>query len=317
MSLTAPGALYWLHALTPLRIGGEPGLGAINLPTMREQHTGHPLVPGSSVKGVLRAALAKPAESLVFDLFGPERDHASDHRGALVFTDATLVALPVRSLWGTFAWCTSRLCLRRLSRDRQSVGLPPLSALPDAQRALVTPKSALIVPTPPDPKAPPSGEPTVEAQIFIEEQAVDAEANDALGELAATLAKEIWPKDDEAQRFFVARLVVLPDDTLNALALISLEVRARVSLNPETGTAAKSGPWLEESMPAETLLAGLTLGRDTLVLPHDAKPAAGRTLTGNDALTKLSESDPLKGVLTFGGHTSVGYGRANLRLVTA
>lgn len=299
---TELGSPYWLHALTPLRIGGDAGLGAINLPTMREQHTGHPVVPGSSVKGVLRATMADPAGGLARSLFGPEREDASDHRGALVFTDATLVALPVRSLWGTFAWCTSRRCLSRLSRDRRAVGLtlPPLT-LPDTDAALVTPGSALLY----------------KGQIFIEEQAVDAQEEPALKAFADAVAAEIWPEDKDAQAFFTARLVVLPDDPLNALALISLEVRARVSLDRDTGTAAGSGTWLEESMPAETLLAGLTVGRTTLVFPQGAKPADGETLTGEAALTLLRQADALKGVLTFGGHTSVGYGRANLRLVTA
>jgi hypothetical protein len=58
---TEPGSLFWLHALTPLRVGGDAGLGAINLPTMREQHTGHPFVPGSVIKGILRGALTPPA----------------------------------------------------------------------------------------------------------------------------------------------------------------------------------------------------------------------------------------------------------------
>jgi len=292
------GSLFWLHALTPLRIGGDAGLGAINLPTLREQHTGHPVVPGSSIKGVLRGALTQPTGSLVWDLFGPDRDNASDHRGALVFTDATLVALPVRSLWGTFAWCTSRLCLRRLNRDRASVNLKALPTLPDTDDALVTPNTALLY----------------EKQLFIEEQAVPATADGRLGALAETLAEEIWPEDPDAQRFFTARLVVLPDDPLNALALLSLEVRARVCLDAERGTAAASGPWLEESMPAETLLSGLILGRTTRVFPQGGTPDDGETLEAPVALELLRRAEALKGVLTFGGHTSVGYGRANLRL---
>jgi CRISPR-associated protein Cmr4 len=294
------GSPYWLHALTPLRIGGDPGLGAINLPTMREQHTGHPVVPGSVIKGVLRAAMADPVGVLVRELFGPEREDASDHSGALTFSDARLVALPVRSLWGTFAWCTSRLCLRRLERDRRDLGVDEAPvALPDTDDVLVTPGSAMLS----------------KGQLFIEEQAVPAKEEPALAPLAARLAKEIWPEDKAARDLFAARLVVLPDDALNALALISLEVRARVSLDPLTGTAAKSGPWLEESMPAETLLAGFTTGRDTWVFAKGAKPAEGETLTGRDALTLIRQADALKGVLSFGGHTSVGYGRASFRLV--
>ena len=213
------------------------------------------------------------------------------------------MALPVRSLWGTFAWCTSRLCLRRLERDRRAVGLKvePL-ALPDTESALVTPGSAMLY----------------DGKIFIEEQAVDAKEEPALAKLAARLAEEIWPKDKASRDLFTARLVVLPDDALNALALIALEVRARVSLDPLTGTAAKSGPWLEESMPAETLLAGFTTGRDTKVLHKGATPTQdGTVLKADAALNQLRETMALTDVLTFGGHISVGYGRAMFRLVTA
>lgn len=298
---TERAALYWLHALTPLRIGGDPGLGAINLPTLREQHTGHPIVPGSSVKGVLRAALSHPGGPDARALFGPDRDHASDHRGALVFTDATLLALPVRSLWGTFAWCTSRLCLRRLDRDRQTAGLAPLPRVHDGEGVRVAPGSALLF----------------EGQVFIEEQSVAAKDDPAVALLGAKLAAELWPDDTDAQSFFTARLAVLPDDALNALALISLEVRARVCLDADRGTAAASGPWLEESMPAETILSGLTVGRTTWVYPQDTRPEEGMSLTAEDALDMFGRADALKGVLTFGGNTSVGYGRAALRLVHA
>ena len=300
---TEPGSLFWLHALTPLRVGGDAGLGAINLPTMREQHTGHPFVPGSVIKGVLRAAMADPVGVLVRELFGPEREDASDHSGALTFSDARLVALPVRSLWGTFAWCTSRLCLRRLERDRRDLGVDEAPvALPDTDDVLVTPGSAMLS----------------KGQLFIEEQAVPAKEEPALAKLAARLAEEIWPKDKASRDLFTARLVVLPDDALNALALIALEVRARVSLDPLTGTAAKSGPWLEESMPAETLLAGLAMGRDTKVLHKGATPTQDGTVVKADAaLNQLREAGALTDVLTFGGHISVGYGRAMFRLVTA
>ena len=46
----------FLYLESSLRVGsGEPG-AEIDLPIQREAATGYPLVPGSSLKGVLRAA---------------------------------------------------------------------------------------------------------------------------------------------------------------------------------------------------------------------------------------------------------------------
>ena len=73
--MTQPHKLYFLHAVTPLHVGVEDTLGGVDLPTMKERHTGYPLVPGSSVKGVLRAELEPPPDANrkgFLAAFGPE-----------------------------------------------------------------------------------------------------------------------------------------------------------------------------------------------------------------------------------------------------
>ncbi len=120
--------LYLLHALTPLHVGGDEGVGGIDLPTMREAHTAYPLLPGSSIKGVLREAVearhgVDSAE--VRGAFGPPQAESSDFRGGLVFTDANLLALPIRSLYGTFAWVTAPPVLARLREISGSPVSPP------------------------------------------------------------------------------------------------------------------------------------------------------------------------------------------------
>ena len=45
--------MYWLHALAPLHVGAGAGAGFIDLPILRETVTTWPIVPGSSVKGVI------------------------------------------------------------------------------------------------------------------------------------------------------------------------------------------------------------------------------------------------------------------------
>lgn len=45
--------LLYLFTRTPLHIGAGSSVGAIDQPIQRERHTGHPIIPGSSIKGVL------------------------------------------------------------------------------------------------------------------------------------------------------------------------------------------------------------------------------------------------------------------------
>src|ERR1017187_3053416 len=132
--------IYWLHALTPLHVGAGAGLGFIDLPVIREKATDWPVVPGSAVKGVLADSLGASAEkreqnALYTAAFGTGgEDNAG--AGALVFTDARLVCLPVRSLYGTFAWVTCKLALERLARDLKAAGDTgaPTATIPESEK---------------------------------------------------------------------------------------------------------------------------------------------------------------------------------------
>lgn len=111
-------------------------------------HEGHriPIVPGSSVKGVLRDARrprtagANDAEEKWLATFGPDgkKVDAAEHAGALVVGDARLLALPVRSFKGTFVWATSPLLLRLALRDLERLPIDP-----DYQRAYARWKQSL------------------------------------------------------------------------------------------------------------------------------------------------------------------------------
>jgi CRISPR-associated protein Cmr4 len=88
------GAILYLQALTPLHPGSGTALGTVDLPVQRERHTNWPVIPGSSVKGVLREASPKELRQRLFGT----GDSDGTSAGALSFTDARLLALPVRSL---------------------------------------------------------------------------------------------------------------------------------------------------------------------------------------------------------------------------
>ena len=100
--------MLFIHALTGLHPGSGTALGVVDLPVQRERHTQWPVVPGSSLKGVLRDT-CRPDKSEAdkheqwLAVFGPETADADAHAGALSLTDARILAFPVRSLRGRFA----------------------------------------------------------------------------------------------------------------------------------------------------------------------------------------------------------------------
>jgi CRISPR/Cas system CMR subunit Cmr4 (Cas7 group RAMP superfamily) len=145
--------LYWLHTLSPVHVGTGRGVGYIDLPLHRDKVTNWPLIPGSAFKGVwadwYRATDAARKENKELALaFGRASDSESNqsNAGALIATDAKLVCLPVRSLFGTFAWCTSPLALQYLRRDLECAGqkdLPSFTEEPNAEVAYQTQTSCL------------------------------------------------------------------------------------------------------------------------------------------------------------------------------
>src|SRR5687767_10402752 len=110
---------FLLHALSPVHVGTGQAVDVIDLPIARMRSTGIPIVPGSSIKGVLRDETPNLDERERSAVFGPDPEHenASDHAGALVVDDARLQVLPVRSFSGAFAWVSSPLLLDLARRD--------------------------------------------------------------------------------------------------------------------------------------------------------------------------------------------------------
>lgn len=330
--------LYFVHAVSPLHAGTGEGLDAINLPTAREQATHYPYLPGSSIKGVLREAAERRwdrKDENVVTAFGPPTENAADARGGLVFTDASLLALPVRSLFGTFAWVTCPFVLKRLARDagesaprphadaagkkRDEQAFDSLRSLARGGKAqpLVAPQSALE----------PAG-----GQLFLQDLRITGvAADDRVAQAGQWIADRVWPMAGsgqpnpditEAHTFFQRRLVVVQDDVFGFFARTATEVRSRVKIDHDRGTAASSGPWTEEHIPAEALLHGLVIGRSTRYFKEGRRtdekgqPDPGNPKSAGDSihvLLKLLDGT----LLRFGGKSTAGMGRARFQVVAS
>lgn len=284
--------LYVIHALAPVHSGTGQGEGLIDLPIARERATDHPLIPGSSVKGVLRDAARQRAawqpqgddNGLLIRLFGPERDNASDHAGAARFSDARLVLFPVTSDTGTFAWVTCPWVLTRLLRDAPHLGPVPAPPEIEADAARVAEGSPLV-----------SAGGAVLGGLRVR-------ATAKAGEWPAVLAR-LASGDPTWQRLIAERVAIVADDTFTWLVRNRTDVRAHIAIDPDTGTVADGALWYEESLPAESVLVGLA----------QVEPNTRTRLGGAEAMDRLGEL--LSGPLQFGGNATTGMGLATVRLV--
>lgn len=280
--LTRP---FLLHALSPLHAGTGQAAGIVDLPIARMKATGIPFVPGSSIKGVLRDARRENGakSDRLKAVFGPETKEAHLHAGALVVGDARLLALPVRSFRGTFAYVTSPLLLELARRDLGETGRGlKLPRLPAGRGAGFADKDCACV----------HG-----GKVYLEDLDLPAQCSEELAGWAKLLAPLASPGED----LFTKRFLAVDDDTMSFLMETATQLDARVRLDGETRTVAEGALWLEESLPAESLLLGL--------LAADRSRRNGHAMTPEEV---LGLALPGEEVLQFGGKATVGRGRCRI-----
>lgn len=292
--------LLFVHALSPLHAGTGQSFGAIDLAIARDRATDHPYLPGSGLKGGLRAVAFAAAgqdpasRDKAIALFGPDTANADLHAGSLAFGDANLLLLPVRSVRGTFAWVTSPLLLARFLRDAREVGG---TALPQAPPSEPPPDKCHL--------APDSALKDGNGKVYFEDLDF-AESGTEVDEWATSLARLLFAGDAFWQAHLRSHFCVVHDDVMTFLCRYGTDVVTRNVLEVDTKTAANL--WDEENLPAETVLYGLTL----------ATPNRGAQAKWGGAMAPAAMFSHLGGYLAgpiqFGGKATVGRGRCRLVL---
>lgn len=238
--------LMFVHALTSIYPGSGTALGVVDLPVQRERHTNWPTIAGTSLKGVLKAEAQSGETKLdpktLAAVFGPDTDHAAEHAGAVAFTDARLLAFPVRSLKGVFAWVT---CPEALSRLRRDLALTLLARLPEPPR--LQEGQALVA----------AGSPLRQGNgLVLEEFAFDAV--DGATPVATWIADHATDDKDTKERL-QERMVIVDDNAFGHFVQHATEVTARIALDYQTKTVKQGALFYEELLPSETLLYSVVL----------------------------------------------------------
>ena len=290
---TPPSAVRTLHSRilylftrTPLHVGAGTSVGAVDQPVQRERHTGFPVVPGSAVKGVLADHFLTPDRKARTkegrDIFGHEDPKAKDAQaGKLSFGEARLLAFPVRSARGSFAFITCPLALERFQRERGDLAaLAPVQE-PADMHCLAGGQVGL-------PAAKPTG-------VVLEEYkfALDAPFPP---EWEATLLSLL--SDDPVWQVGKGRFVLLNNGDFSHFVRNACEIGQHVRISDATGTAEKGGLFDLEAVPAETLFFA----------PITSLSRA------NGELKQLGDLLDNKCVLQFGGDGTTGLGFCTVKL---
>lgn len=239
--------IYHLHTLSPLHCGTGQATGIVDLPIARARATQLPMVPGSSLRGVVRTYLEQQpsGEQQAKVLFGPRNVSSSEESfaGTLALSDAQLLLLPIRALNGILCYATSPFVLHRYAYDRKRAGLKELSLpiSPRAESAKVTSNSCNLL-----------GE-----KLVLEDLDLSATPDTCLDIWAKEIAATLYPEEEALRGELTRRMALLPDDIFSYLAETATELRTRIAIDSKTGTVKSGALWFEENLPAESLLWGL------------------------------------------------------------
>jgi CRISPR-associated protein Cmr4 len=291
----------FLYTESATHAGTGTGLGAVDLPIQREVTTLYPLIQGTGVKGALRHQYSG---NDAVALFGPETNNASDHAGAIMVSDARLLAFPVRSLKGVMAWVTCPDVLARFQRD---------CGLAKNQQGNLLP-----IPTEPvvleETEAYPASQDVVidGGTIMLEEYAYRAKSDSTTEAWAKWLAEKALPNVNYEyyKNALAKRLIVLRNDDFRDFALYATQVVTRVKINPDSKTVETGMLFTQELLPADTLFyVPISTAKERLKQgTKDPQPRSDQ-----DMARLLTAAFPEQNRIQIGGDETTGRGIVALR----
>ena len=247
---------------TPLHVGCGSSVGAVDQPVVRERHTGYPVIPGSSIKGVLadlwreegtdvKVVEKKDKDGNIMSknlvridggvakkLFGDNSEkNGNAASGNLLVGEGKLLAFPVRSAKGGYALVTCPFALSRFKRDYAKAKDMPIPDCCDDAKVIVSSESCLMFQT--------------EQAVLLESYAFDAEKMTDADVIAKQLL-DLMPTDCVWQDV-VKRLVIVSDTTFKRFVTDTCEIAQHNRINDFTGVVDEGALFNQENVPSETM----------------------------------------------------------------
>jgi len=293
--------LTFQYTLTETHLGGAGANGSVDLPIVRESTTELPFLPETALKGLARRVWPDEGanEKVERYLFGRHLDDTgtSEERsdvGHLSFTQGHLLFYPLRSLQRPFVLATCPLLLSRFSRLTRSFGCEP--APPEVHERLQTIDNEQLWVAHPA---------LADKDLVLEGiawQGQQVRFQPELKTLARMLA-EAFPDDESATAKRIEEdLVLVPDGDFVGMLGAAPPVRARISIDPDTGTTSgrRGNLWYEEMLPSDCLfwsIVSLASSR------RESRPSGGELRSAVDELFQAVRFSQI------GAGRSTGHGR--------
>jgi CRISPR-associated protein Cmr4 len=290
------GNLVLIRAVTSL----HPGVGRsgeeVDLAVQRD-NIGFPIIYASSIKGALKSTIWRVDSRMANLLLGPETEEEK-FASAVGMLDGFLLAMPVRSLIGTYAFLTTPLLLQKFSEVIEfveAVGVQGLGMLSERIRETLKDfreihRNSAVVSS--------SHRLKVESFgiIINEELQLEPIEKASVENLESVLGIE------------GGRLVVVNDDSGVVQINRGLIRATRVKLKRETKTAEGGNLWTEEYIPHGTIFCTAFF----YSRPFKAEGDIDSAEKVKDKVKELLNS--FGNYLIIGGHETIGRGIVKLDL---
>jgi CRISPR-associated protein Cmr4 len=273
---------------------------------MRERITGFAVIPSTSLKGVLLQAAREKwgdahGKNLPDDakiLFGSVEEEEKDgertqrsNAGCVQIMEGKLLAFPVRSLAGCFAWLTCPTVLERFARDtgkQFDIPRPEKDKIYAGRDLHVRNQNRAVF---------------EEFALPLMDNA-QAKAESVAEAIKATCRDPLWTET------VTTRLAVVNDENFQHFVTTCTEVVTRIKVSPVTRTVEGTALFNQENVPCETLFYSVL----TVLAPR-----RNGVPDGFDPDAKLAELLPnnneVESMLQIGGDETTGHGICKVKRV--
>ncbi len=272
--------LMTIFTRTPLHVGAGASVGAVDSPIIRERHTQFPVIPGSSIKGVLADLWNDENFKRTKDgvhLFGND-DTNNASAGALLIGEGKLLAFPVRSAKGCFAWITCPLALNRFLRDSGRGIKLPKEACPESETEVVAANGLCI-----------------NGSVIFEEYPLVNKADGSYQEILPYISDlcedPLWREE------LSTRLAILSDDMFTYFVKNACEIAQHNRINDETGVVDDGALFNQENVPSEALFYSVINFKSS-----------------DDEIAVKTKLDSEKNLLQIGANATTGLGWCSVAL---
>ena len=272
-----------MYAVTPCHAGSGSALGVVDLPIQRERHTNWPMIQASGVKGAFRANFERyknnlsdeekgkvnEINKLADSIFGTSE--GTGYAGSSSFSDAKILAYPMRSDVSPFVWITCPAVLKRLQKDLSFTG----ENIEKYKIPEVKENEAVLI------------KGSISGYVLLEDYEVKV-SNDKKVE-----GFDAWFAGTD-------RLILVSDEVFNYGVTNCTQIMAQIKIDSKTGTTAEGSLRYQEELPSDTLMY-------TVIHWGDSKNTAEDKLKA-DTIKRFITEEVIKNHIQIAGDETCGRG---------